>query len=172
MPRLLLLRHAKSDWSDDTRRDFDRPLNPRGGNDAPRIAGFIAERGLLPQRILCSTAMRTRQTLAALVPHLAYDTDIRLTHRLYEADASGYLAAVKEGGDAETLMLVGHNPAIEDVASLLAGRGDTATLKRLHDKFPTAALAVIDVDAPRFADAVPGGGHLAAFVTPADLGPA
>ena len=80
--------------------------------------------------------------------------------------------AVKEGGDAETLMLVGHNPAIEDVASLLAGRGDTATLKRLHDKFPTAALAVIDVDAQRFADTVPGGGHLAAFVTPAVLGPA
>lgn len=169
MPRLILMRHAKSDWSKAGLHDFDRPLNARGRDAAPRMGAWCAETGLAPQRIICSAARRTRQTLAGILDHLEGDIDIRLSRRLYEAEAGGYYQAIQEGGDAETLMLIGHNPAIHEVAMLLAGEGPQPHLARLHARFPTAAIAVIDIEAPRFADCVPGAGHLAMFMIPADL---
>ena len=169
MPRLILMRHAKSDWSQSGKHDVDRPLNARGRAAAPRMGEWCAAQGLVPQRIVCSAALRTRQTLACLLDHFDGEIDIRLSRRLYEAEAGGYYQAVQEGGDAETLMLIGHNPATHELAMLLAGRGPDQHMSRLHARFPTAAIAVIDIDAPRFADCVPGAGYLAMFMTPAEL---
>lgn len=169
MPRLVLMRHAKSDWNDPSLDDFDRPLNKRGRKAAPAMGRWCAAQGLIPQRIICSAALRTRQTLGAVIEFFRGDVDIRLSRRLYEDEAPGYLEAIKQGGDAETLMLIGHNEATHDIAKLLAGRGDDALLTAMHEHYPTAAVAVIDLDAARFADCVPGAGYLAAFMTPARL---
>lgn len=169
MPRLLLLRHAKSDWASGATSDFDRPLNKRGRKAAPIMGRWCADNGLYPQRIICSAALRTRQTLAGLLPFFPADCTINITRRLYEDDVSGYLEAVRGGGDAETLMLIGHNPSTQELACLLGARGDEAIITAVHTHYPTCGLAVIDIDAPRFADLVPGGGHLSAFKTPKDF---
>lgn len=167
MPRLLLLRHAKSSWTDPGRADFDRPLNSRGRSAAPAIAKFMVQQGLLPQRIVCSTAQRARETLALMLPHMASDMEVAFTRRLYEADAEGYLTAARmAGGTANTLMLVGHNPAMEEVAMVLAPAGDARALTLMREKYPTGALAVIDFDGPRWDEIGPGAGHLTAFCTP------
>lgn len=167
MIRLLLLRHAKSSWDDPDLKDFDRPLNDRGREAAQLMAAFMGFEGLLPARILCSSAQRTRETLAHLLLHFPEDADICLSRRLYEADAPGYLEAIRDyGATATTLMVIGHNPAMEDVATILAPIGDAPALAAMHEKFPTCGLAVIDFEAPRFSEVDPGGGLLSAFHTP------
>jgi len=166
MLRLLLLRHAKSSWSDPAKPDFDRPLNSRGRAAAPMMGRFMADNGHVPQRVICSTAQRARETLALILPNFVSDMEVSFTRRLYEADGEGYLKAVQSGGTANTLMLVGHNPSMEDVAMILAPDGDAAGLRLLREKFPTCGLAVIEFDAPRWSETGPGGGRLAAFHTP------
>ncbi len=167
MLRLLLLRHAKSAWDHPGLADHDRPLAERGRKAAPVMASFLAENALAPGRILCSTARRTRETLSYLVPILDGETEIRLTRRLYDAEGGDYLTAIREGGAAAPLlMLIGHNPTMEDTAHLLAGTGSDAALKRMREKFPTCALAVIDFDIASWRDVSPGAGQLSLFVTP------
>ena len=83
MLRLYLLRHAKSDWSGPGIADFDRPLSNRGFKAAPRMGRFMAEQGCTPERILCSAAMRTRQTLAAVLPHFGDSVDVEIMKRIY-----------------------------------------------------------------------------------------
>ncbi|MEJ8574415.1 histidine phosphatase family protein [Microbaculum marinum] len=171
MLRLMLLRHAKSSWDVPGKADFDRPLNERGRAAAPRMASYMAENGLLPERIVCSAALRAVETLALVLPPISADMEIILSRRLYEADGEGYLTAVREaGGTAASLLLVGHNPAMEDVAGLLAPVGDAVALAEMHEKFPTAGLAVIDFDGPRWSDVGPGAGRLIAFHTPKSIG--
>lgn len=171
MPRLLLLRHAKSSWADPGRSDFDRPLNARGRASAPALGAFMAAHDLVPQRVVCSAAQRARETFALIMPHLAADMEITVTRKLYEADGEGYLTAIRTaGGTAATLLLVGHNPAMEDVAAVLAVAGDAMALAEMQSKFPTAGLAVIDFDGPRWADIGPGAGRLEGFHTPATIG--
>jgi phosphohistidine phosphatase len=173
MPRLLLLRHAKSSWAIAGQPDFDRSLNSRGRAAAAAMGAFMAEHGLSPQRVVCSSAQRARETMALLLPHLADDMKVNFTRRLYEADTDGCLTAAREGGaTANTAMLVGHNPALQELASLLAPIGDAVGLAEIHDKFPTAGLAVIDFDAARLSDIGPGAGRLIAFHTPKSIGAA
>lgn len=167
MLRLLLLRHAKSQWEQPGLADIDRPLNGRGRKAADLMGRFMAREGLLAPRVLCSAAQRTRETMAALLPHLPGDADICVSRRLYEADGARYLEAIREfGATAPSVMLIGHNPAIEDVAHLLAPIGDAVALAEMQVKYPTCGLAVIDFDAPRWSETGPGGGVLAAFHTP------
>ncbi|MEO1199631.1 MAG: histidine phosphatase family protein [Pseudomonadota bacterium] len=167
MLRLLLLRHAKSAWDDPTLADHDRPLADRGRKAARVMAGFLAEHELVPGRILCSTAQRTRETLSHVVPMLSGETEIRLTRKLYEADGGDYMTAIREGGAAAPmLMLIGHNPTMEDTAQLLAGAGERSALVKMREKFPTCALAVIDFDIASWRDIGPGAGRLTQFVTP------
>ena len=172
MLRLMLLRHAKSDWDDPGLADFDRPLARRGRNAAPLVGRYMAEHDLSPDQIICSTALRAKETLALVLPHLTGGIDITLTDALYERHTDGdYLDIItRQGGAARTLMLVGHNPATEDTALALAGGGDAEALRELRLKYPTAALAVIDVEAGNWADIAPGSGRLERFVTPRALG--
>src|SRR5258707_7578642 len=148
MPRLLLLRHAKSSWDDPRLADINRPLAPRGHRAAQLIAQAIQERGFRPDRILCSPALRTRETLAALVSHLGdEDIDIEITQGLYEPHSGDYAEVISNHGDAaDTLLVIGHNPAIQATAVRLSGRGDSAIATEIAAKFPTAALAVIDFE--------------------------
>ncbi len=169
MRRLILFRHAKSSWSDPTLADHDRPLSKRGKRDAPVMARFLRERGFVPARIICSTAVRTRETLRLALPGLL-DVGvpaITFSGAIYEAPVDAILQAVARADrDDNTVMIVGHNPGLEDVAGLLIGAGRTQDRARLAAKFPSAAVAVIDFEAQTWSRLRPHSGTLVAFAGP------
>jgi phosphohistidine phosphatase len=146
--------------------DRDRPLAPRGRRAAERMALRIAEPDLLPDRILCSPARRTRETLAALLPHLAGEVEVAVPDDLYEEEADYRPAIAAHRAAAERLLVIGHNPAIQATALALVGRRASAELAA---KFPTAALAVIDFDGEGWTRMRAGSGRLVAFIRPRDL---
>eukprot|EP01037_Dinobryon_pediforme_P032393 gene32393-37309_t len=105
MPRLMLLRHAKSSWDDSEISDFDRPLNTRGRRSAPLMGRHCSQHNLVPARILCSSARRTRETFAGLLPYFSEDLDVHLTRDLYMTPAERYLELIRRhGGTARSLM--------------------------------------------------------------------
>ena len=173
MKIILLLRHAKSAWSQPGLDDHERPLNKRGERAAEAMAEHIVHNAPRPDLILCSTAVRTRQTLAPLVHRLANPAPpIALEKGLYlatEGELLGRLRAVPE--DVRTLLLIGHNEGIGELASALAGDGDPAMLAHLHEKFPTGALATLRLGEAPWQDLAPGQGELLAFVRPRDVVP-
>ena len=138
MKTLLLLRHAKSSWDDGSVPDHDRPLNNRGKKAAPRMGRLLHERGLRPDLILSSTAVRARKTAEAVAKACGYAKPPDLVERLYLATAGTLLEVAQTAPDESVgrLMLVGHNPGMEDLVAILAGR---------LERFPTAALAVFDI---------------------------
>lgn len=170
MPRLMLLRHAKSSSDDATLDDFERPLNSRGRRAAPLMGRHMAAHRLLPQKIVCSSARRTRETLAGLLAYLPEDLDLRVTRDLYEVSEDRYLDLIRaQGGTARSLLVVGHNPALQDTALTLIGHGNPSLVDDIREKFPTAALAVIDFDAKRWVDVEPRTGRVVAFFRPREL---
>lgn len=169
MRRLMLLRHAKSAWDDAGQPDLERPLNLRGRRAAADMAAAMARRGFLPDRILCSSARRTRETLAAFLPFLGDGTRIAITGALYEPPSGEYRTAIAAEGDGNALLLIGHNPVIHRTAIGLAGAGERPLLAELAAKFPTAALAVIDCAIGEWRDLSPGCGRLVAYLTPKRL---
>lgn len=170
--RLYLLRHATAVRGGPHLKDFDRPLAEAGRAQAEQLAGIVVQNGYAPARIVCSTAQRARQTLEPLLQHFPDDTDIELTRRSYEADVEALLAEVRSSGDGiGSLLLVGHNPATEELAHLLVGNGDGDATARLAGGFPTAALAVIDIAVAGWDAVRPRQGRLAAFHTPGKPSP-
>ena len=166
--RLLLLRHAKSSWGNPNLQDFARPLDERGRGAADLIRRFLAAHGLIPEITFCSTAQRTRETLALLMPHLAQDMDIRLDGWLYGAGVDGFKALVSKVPDkVGTVMIIGHNPAIENYARQLAVDGAPADLTALQGKYPTCALAVLTAPADAWRHLTRA--HLELFQVPRDL---
>ncbi len=169
MRRLMLLRHAKSDWPAGL-PDLDRPLAPRGREAAPRMGAYLAAEGLLPDLALVSPARRTRETFALVEPHLG-SPESRTEPRIYEAPAERLLEVVREAPpEALALLLVGHNPGFEDLARRLVGHGDRYAFARMSAKFPTAGLAVIDFAVEDWREVAPRGGRLDRFVTPKAIG--
>ena len=172
--RLLLLRHAKSDWSGNL-GDHDRPLAPRGRKAVPRMGALMRKNGYVPAAVLCSTAARTRETLELLLPALRADPAIRYDQALYLAEWPSLLAALQSTEAAGTpLLMIGHNPGIEQLAMALViqpqDAAERARFEKLERKFPTAALAVLDFDEPHWGAVKPGTGRLTDFVRPRDLG--
>ncbi len=170
MRRLMLLRHAKSPIGEPSQADRDRGLSRRGVNDARTMAAELAARGPLPDRILCSSARRSRETLAALLPELDGATDITITEALYEAAPDSYAGLIgAQAGDVEVLLMIGHNPAVHALAVALAGAGPGDLRAQMSSRFPAGTLAIIDFpDGPwRASDA--GSGTLVAFVRPRDI---
>jgi phosphohistidine phosphatase len=164
MARLLLLRHAKAGWAEPGMRDFDRPLDRTGIEDAAAIGVAMGARDFRPDLVICSNARRARQTLDAIADHVELG-HVLYTDSLYSTDASGYVDIVREAPLAESLLLVGHNPMMEDVAFALAGDGDDEAKSSMAAGFPTSGLAVIRFPGP-LAEAAPGRGYLELFVTP------
>lgn len=172
MRQLLLLRHAKSSWDEQDVPDHGRPLNRRGLAAAAAMRTAMQGLGLVPDVVLVSTSRRTVQTLEALEP---WD-DSPLVDRLdslYLAPAPTMLKVVQEvGATARSVLVVGHNPGIHDLAMLLAGAQaasfDNPDIRRLAEGFPTAALAEFTVTVP-WASLGEGGGRLARFLCPRDL---
>lgn len=170
MLRLWLLRHAKSAWDDPTLDDFARPLSPRGRKSCRRIGRHMAERGIAPDLVLCSPATRTRQTWERLEKRLGQDARVRFEPSVYLADPGALLALVRAVPTAcREVLLVGHNPGLEELAQKLAGSAAGDALTRLTDKYPTGALAELTFAARTWAQVAPDGGFLASFVTPNQL---
>jgi phosphohistidine phosphatase len=168
---ILLLRHAKSAWSDPRLEDHERPLNRRGEQAAKAMAAHIACQEPRPDLILCSTAMRTRQTLAPLVKLLdAPAPPIALEKVLYLASEDVLLARLRAvGDDVATVLLIGHNDGIWHFAEALAGSGPADTLAALREKYPTGTLATLRAPDRPWRDLAPGVAELVALVRPRDL---
>ncbi|GAB5506449.1 MAG: histidine phosphatase family protein [Rhizobiaceae bacterium] len=165
MSRLLLLRHAKAVWASPGERDFDRALKNSGEADSRSIGAQMAERNLIPDLILCSTARRARDTWAGVAQVIGPMEDrVTFLDTLYSTDAAGYLDVARGAPDAECIMLVGHNPMMEDLAETLSGDGATEAFEVLAAGFPKSGLTVIAFDGP-LSEAAPGRGRLEAFIT-------
>ena len=158
--RLHILRHAKSSWDDSSLADHERPLAPRGEKAVLRIAEHVESEGIAPDLVLCSTALRTRQTLAALLPVLAGDVEIRLEDVLYGAGIHEVVARLQAIDDSVgSALVIGHNPALHELALALTGRGD------MLEHFPTGALASLALTSS-WADLAEGGAALQGFFVP------
>jgi phosphohistidine phosphatase len=167
--QLYLLRHAKSSWDDPALADHERPLAPRGRRAAARIAEHLRGEGIRPALILCSSSRRTRQTLEPVAAALP-DVPTQVEADLYGAGEESLLARLRQLPDtADSVLLIGHNPGLQDLAVALAGAGDAETLARLRAKMPTAALATLAAPVARWRDLRPGGAELVAFVVPREL---
>lgn len=169
MPRLILLRHGKAAWPPNT-PDLDRPLAKRGRAASVLMGNYLKEEGLLPDLVLVSPAKRTQETWDFVQPILG-DIGVRFEKRIYEAPVARLLTVLQETEpEAETLLMVGHNPGFEDLAKLLVREGDEDGLARLNRKYPTAGLAVIDLPVESWRHVRHGTGRLERFVTPKSLG--
>ena len=164
---LYLLRHAKSSWDDRTLPDRERPLAPRGRRDAKRISDHLLRAQIEPELVLCSSAVRTRETLELIRPALGTST-VTVEDELYAASFDDLLARLRSLPDTvASVMLIGHNPGLEELALALASAG--ADLRRLEAKFPTAALATLTFADTAWDRLAPSSGALSAFVVPKQL---
>jgi phosphohistidine phosphatase len=169
MKTLIILRHAKTE-PHNPGRDHERELTARGRRDADRIGAYLAENDIIPDFILCSDAARAQQTLNEVAPHLPKDIPTRIERKFYDAESSALFQNVRDVDDASSkVMLVGHNPGLENLARGLIGDTRSAKAMKLREKFPTAAVAVIDFDIPRWSDLAWSAGQLDDFAVPADL---
>ena len=161
MLTLSLLRHAKSSWGDATLKDFDRPLNDRGREAAPLMGTRMRREGLTPDHIVCSPSLRTRQTLALVQdahPVLGLQPT-EFQDRLYHARPVTILRAIHEAPEAARhLLLIGHNPGLQQLAVWLIGKGADSKRQQLRQKLPTGALIVMTINVDRWRDVTPGGG--------------
>jgi phosphohistidine phosphatase len=170
--RLILLRHAKSAWPDDV-PDHDRPLAPRGRRDAPAAGRWLRKSSYVPDRVLCSTARRARETWQLAEEKLGAHPQTTFEQQIYGAPSAQLLDLARQTPvDVATLLIVGHDPAMRGLTLELAdpephGPG-TETLARVRIKFPTAAIAVL-LFTGIWPDLAPGLAQLARFVVPSDI---
>lgn len=163
-----MLRHAKSAWDRPDIGDHDRPLSPRGERDAERMRRYLDGEDAGPALVLCSSATRARRTLELVAPSLPREPDIQIEPELYTFDATVLLARLRAiGATAQPVMLVGHNPAIHELAIDVAGSGEA--LATMAKKYPTGALAEIEVAGDTWGVLELGVGSLIRFVRPRDL---
>lgn len=144
---LLVMRHAKSSWSNGGLSDFDRPLNKRGLRVAPQMAEFIQKQGLIPDLIVSSAASRAKETAELFVEncHDLSAAQLSITHQFYHAPAKAYFDYLRNFSDesVQKLMFVGHNPGMEELVQTLSGRWEI---------MPTAAVAHFDLELENWAD--------------------
>ncbi len=171
MLRLMLLRHAKSSWTDPGLDDHNRPLNPRGSKAAPLIGRFMRSQKLVPDLVLCSPARRARETWKLVSAELGSAPRLLMEDALYDFGNGGrILDTVRARADiAKSVLVVGHNPSIERLAQRLIGKGDAKLRRRVADKYPTGTLAVVTFESGDWDNIEDGKGTLAFFARPRDL---
>lgn len=172
MKQLSLLRHAKSSWEDPVERDYDRPLNGRGRRAARRMGQWMRDEGVVFDAIVASPALRTRQTIEGVEEGAGHRLAVIWDKRVYMASAANLFAAIQDIDDRiGHLLLVGHNPGIEDLV-LDATRGQPSVLRAaVEAKYPTAAFATLDFAVERWTEIADGTAGIARFVRPRDLDP-
>lgn len=163
--RLILTRHAKSDWDDPLASDHSRPLNARGRGAAPRIGMWLAQHGFIPGEALVSDARRTRETWALLSEHLPATMLTRQESALYLASPDTMLRML-QSAQAACVIMIGHNPGIADLARMLLAQ---APDHPQFSRYPTCATLVADFDRPDWKSVGYGAGHALGFVVPRDL---
>ena len=167
MLRLMLMRHAKSDWSSPGMQDTARPLTERGEKAARLMGGYMARHSLIPQRVLCSPARRTRETWSGIAAQWPTEVEVVFDERLYMATPQALLAIIRsQDARTRTLLVIGHNPGLQETAELLIAAGDVELRERLREKFPTAALSVIDFAVKKWGRIHDHSGRLDRYVTP------
>lgn len=168
--RLLIFRHAKAERSIAGAVDRDRPLTAQGRKDAARIGAYMADRALLPDRVLISPALRVQETWTYAAKAFRRAPTAGSVERLYDAAPHTILAVIKQiPASAHTALLVGHNPGLHEVALMLVTAGDGEARKRLQEKLPTAGLVIIDFAIDDWCRVHPRSGRLEQFVTPKSL---
>lgn len=169
MKELILFRHAKSSREDPSMSDLDRPLGRRGRRAAAQMAGWIAATGCRPDTVLCSAAARTRETLSFLRESLG-NPEVHFERALYLASAMRLLQRLRElPGKARSVMLIGHNPGLQNLALQLMDDRSAETRTRIKTKFPTAALVRFEISAAGWNDLGPKTARLLDCVYPRDL---
>lgn len=170
--RLILLRHAKSAWPDDV-PDHDRPLAPRGRRDAPAAGRWLRKSAYVPDRVLCSTARRARETWHLAEENLGTHPHTVFEDRVYGASSAELLDLARQTPvDVRTLLIVGHDPAMRGLTLELAcdqpGDAEADALGRVRAKYATAGIAVLSFSGD-WTGLSPGQAHLTEFVVPADF---
>ena len=162
MKSVILFRHGKSDWYSSAGSDHERPLAERGNRAADRMGRFLSEKGEVPDLAISSTALRARDTLDRAAQAGGWSCELEYLDDLYLPSPHGLLYVLQQQSDqVSSVMLVGHEPAWSETLSLFVGGGDY--------RFPTAAMARVDVDSERWADVDFGLGQLSWMVTPKEL---
>ena len=170
MRKLYLLRHAKSSWNDPGQDDFERPLAPRGIKACKLMKAHIQDARIEPGLILCSPAVRARETHVRVAAAFASDTEVRFEIGLYAAGSQALLSRLRQvSPTVSSIMMIGHNPGIEQLALELAGDTATTPAARMRRKYPTLALACFEISSRTWAAAGPKCARLSSFVIPRDL---
>lgn len=165
-PRLIVLRHAKSAWPEGV-PDHERPLAGRGRRDAPAAGRRLYVTGCVPDLVICSTARRTRQTWDLVAAQLGASPEVVFEPRVYEASASTLVAVLRDVPERwRTVLLIGHQPGVQDVVLSLAGGGEAEALARARVKYPTSAIAILSLSGPAWRHLAPGTATLDDFTVP------
>jgi phosphohistidine phosphatase len=169
---LILFRHAKSQQDAEVEDDRARPLAVRGVEAARLVGALLRDRDLVPDLVLCSPAVRTRETWGLAAAQLPSPPPVREIEELYDfGDGSTVLAAIRsEGRASRRLLVVGHNPSLQNLALRLAGKGKDAIRSKMQAKFPTAALGVFRCRASSWGQLDETSCELTDFICPAELG--
>ncbi|MEM9062937.1 MAG: histidine phosphatase family protein [Pseudomonadota bacterium] len=170
MKKLILLRHAKSSWKDAQLSDHDRPLNNRGRLASPVIADWLADLDHIPDHVFCSTSVRTRETYGLM--HSAVDRlpPAEFEARLYHAAPDTMLDLIRTAPESSrTVMLIGHQPGLSAMARILCRERASRRCERAFEHFPTAAAAVLEFDADRWADVDYAMARFVDFAVPREL---
>ncbi|MFY7959614.1 MAG: SixA phosphatase family protein [Elsteraceae bacterium] len=171
MKTVLLLRHGKSGWGDPSLDDHERPLAPRGVAAAKAIGRLLRERGWIPERVMCSSARRTQETLSELRTGFGDGLpEASVEPCLYLASADGLIDRLRSlPDDVASAMVIGHNDGMHLCALRLVGHAEPSELAKLESGFPTAGLAVIAFDVAHWAAVGDGGGSLLGLVFPREI---
>lgn len=170
MKKLILLRHAKSSWKDPELDDHERPLNGRGRRAAPAIGGWLAGHGHRPDRVLCSSARRARETCEGVAGALPGLPEPEIDRRLYHATPDALRERLREIAEpSPTAMLIGHQPGIGALTRKLAGGKVRPGCRRAFEHFPTAAAAVLEFDIEAWRDLCYGMGRFVDFAVPREV---
>ncbi len=170
-PRVIyLLRHAKSSWDDPAIEDFNRPLAARGRRAAEAMSRYMRIADVKPDLVLCSSAVRAKQTLEDILPALGDPGTVKYDRGIYHGGVVALTNRLRRVPDqAASVMMVGHNPALQALALALAGGGDPAAMARLEAKFATAGLVTLVLNSAHWQDLKPGACDLHSFVLPREL---
>jgi phosphohistidine phosphatase len=166
MRRLMLLRHAKTERAEPGERDRDRKLTKRGRTDAPVIGAYMARHGLVPDLALVSPATRAQETWDLMAHCFAKAPKAVSDERIYNATAEKLMSLVAETRGARTLLVVGHNPGMQDLAVQLIASGELEARERVTEKLPTTGLVVIDLAFDDWSRLHGRSGRLERFVSP------
>jgi len=166
MRRLLLLRHAKTERPEPGERDRDRKLTKRGRADAATIGAYMARHGLVPDLVLVSPVTRAQDTWALLAPAFAKAPPVTLEERIYDATPEQLVRLIREPRQANALLVVGHNPGMQQLAVGLIASGEVEARERISEKLPTCGLVVIDFAFDDWSRLHASAGRLERFVTP------